>query len=109
MSPLGTLLIFFVSLLVLVVVGSIALLFVKHKIAYSVIFVILSVLTIVISVLGATSMARNYVFEQMIAWSWGGMALIALGINFAGIRYSKFAKYLLIVAAFASVIDLIFI
>ncbi|MEG2038147.1 MAG: hypothetical protein RRZ73_00320 [Oscillospiraceae bacterium] len=109
MSALGALLVVYLVLAVLVLAGVITLFIVKKEKTNNVILVLLALLTILLSYLGATSMPTNYIFEQVIAWTWGVLAIVGVALNFFTPKFAKYTKYLVMFAAAASLIDIIFI
>lgn len=88
---------------------------IKKPILYKRAFIFVSILTLVFSFIGATSMPSNYIFEQIVGWSWGSFAILAFVFKFilpkrvSEFKYQKYAKYILAIASLVAIIDLIFI
>lgn len=110
---LGILFIVFIVLIVLEIIGLLTLLITKKSIINKVAFVFLFILTLLVSFLVATSGPSNYIFEQIVGWSWGAIAIIAFVFEFVlpkyttNFKYQKYAKYILALSSLAAMIDLI--
>ncbi|WP_250278143.1 hypothetical protein [[Clostridium] colinum] len=78
---LGVLLILFISLVVISGLGTIFLFLSKNKKFKNIIFYILAILSMIISILSATSVPTNFVLEQVISLLFGLLGAIAIVIN----------------------------
>lgn len=104
---LGYLFILFIVLIVLEIIGLTGLFLIKNPKVNTIVFTFLALLTLLISYMGATALPSNYIFQQIVAWSWGVLAILALGMKFFSTKYTKHAKYLLAFCSAAALLDLL--
>ncbi|MCX0371029.1 hypothetical protein LIZ77_09620 [Clostridium perfringens] len=78
---LGYLLIFFVFILVISILGISLLFFLKNRKIKNALFYFLAVWSILIAYLNASSLPTNYLGQQIMAWLFGSISIIAIIIN----------------------------
>lgn len=78
---LGYLLIFFVFILVISILGISLLFFLKNRKIKNLLFYFLAVWSILIDYLNASSLPTNYLGQQIMAWLFGSISIIAIIIN----------------------------
>lgn len=81
---LGLLLILFMVMSVVCVVGLVLMFLLKKEKGQKAAFYFMSVWGMVIAWMAATSYPTNFIKEQMIAWAFGALAVVALLIQICG-------------------------
>ena len=90
---LGYLLILSVFILVLSILGISLLFFLKNSKLKNVVFYFLVIWSILIAYLNATSLPTNYIVQQIIAWLFGSISIIAIIIKVKKTRGNKYSLY----------------
>ena len=84
MDPLIFLVILFIICIVVSIIGVFLLFFIQTRKIQNVVFFILACWALYMSYKNASAIPMNYIGEQMIAWSFGFLAAIALLMRYAG-------------------------
>ena len=90
---LGYLLILSVFILVLSILGISLLFFLKNSKLKNVVFYFLVIWSILIAYLNATSLPTNYIVQQIIAWLFGSISIIAIIIKVKKLGGNKYSLY----------------
>lgn len=105
---LGYLLILFIVLAVVSGLGISLLYLVKNQKAKTIIFYSLSVLSMGIAFINATGLPSNYLFEQLIAWSFGLLAVVAILIKIKKPEQTTLVYLLVTASVICGLADLFF-
>lgn len=108
MTSLDQILVVFIGLSVISIVGIIFLFLLKNEKQKTIVFYLLSVLGMVISYMNATSIPRDFVGEQVIAWGLGFLSVIAVLLKITGKTEKRFnvAKVLTVVSVLGGIAHL---
>ncbi|MGV1062958.1 hypothetical protein ACQR2W_05100 [Clostridium perfringens] len=105
---LGYLLIFFVFILVISILGISLLFFLKNRKIKNVLFYFLVVWSILIAYLNASSLPTNYLGQQIMAWLFGSISIIAIIINFKKTGETNIPYILVTISVFLGIFMMFF-
>ncbi|GAA0118220.1 hypothetical protein ACV3P7_00220 [Clostridium perfringens] len=88
------LLVLSVFILVVGILGISLLFFLKNRKLKNVVFYFLVIWSMLIACLNATSLPTNYIGQQIIAWLFGSISIIAIIIKVKKIRGNKYSLYI---------------
>ena len=96
---LGLLLVLFMVMSIISVMGLVLLFLLKGEKGQKAVFYFMAVWGMVIAWMTANSYPTNYIKEQLIAWAFGALAVIALLIQICGKSERSFLRAKVLVAA----------
>lgn len=105
---LGYLLILFIVMMVVSIVGISLLYLLKNKKAKNIIFYCLAAWSMCIAFLNATSLPINFLTEQLVAWSFGFLSVIAIIFNIKKPEKSNIAYIIVVVSILLGLYTLFF-
>lgn len=105
---LGYLLIFFVFILVISILGISLLFFLKNRKIKNVLFYFLVVWSILIAYLNASSLPTNYLGQQIMAWLFGSISIIAIIINLKKTGETNIPYILVTISVFLGIFMMFF-
>ncbi|EOU1682416.1 hypothetical protein QTH11_02130 [Clostridium perfringens] len=105
---LGYLLIFFVFILVISILGISLLFFLKNRKIKNVLFYFLAVWSILIAYLNASSLPTNYLGQQIMAWLFGSISIIAIIINLKKTGETNIPYILVTISVFLGIFMMFF-
>lgn len=105
---LGYLLIFFVFILVISILGISLLFFLENRKIKNVLFYLLAVWSILIAYLNASSLPTNYLGQQIMAWLFGSISIIAIIINLKKTGETNIPYILVTISVFLGIFMMFF-
>ena len=105
---LGYLLILFIFILVVSILGISLLFLLKNQKIKDVLFYFLAIWSMLIAYLNATSLPTNYIGQQIIAWLFGSISIIAIIIKVKKTRETNIPYILVTVSVLLGIFTLFF-
>jgi hypothetical protein len=100
---LGVLFLMCVGINLLGILGSIALFLVKKRKASDILMALMTLLSLFVAYLGATGEPSNFIFQRILHWVIGLIAVLGIGVRLKMQKPSVYSKVLVVVSVLGGI------